>query len=116
MKKKKERDILSIEIIYDEPAELDELVESEEFNKLLIDEAIDTIEHSLDKNRKSGRVCYIPNIECSVVLEERNFHRVIDNAIKFYEIQEDYKKCVELVKLKEKVDGSLVKRGDKRST
>lgn len=106
MAKKKERDVLSIEITYDEPGELMALVENEEISKVLIDEAIDTIEHALVKKRKSARVCYVPNLECSVVLEQRNFIKVLDNAIKFYEHQENYNKCAELVNLKERVNES----------
>ena len=113
MKKKKERDILSIEIQYDYKEELKELVESEDFNKLLIDEAITTIEHALDKQRKSARIFYVPNLECSVVLEQRNFTKVLETAIKFYEQQEDYKRCAELVSLKKKVNGS--EKGNKGS-
>ena len=111
MKKKKERDVLSIEIQYDYVEELDALVESKDFHQLLLDESIATIEHALDKNRKSARIFYVPNLECSVVLEERNFSKVLDTAIAFYEQEEDYTKCGELVKLKEKVDGS--KKGNK---
>jgi len=112
MKKKKERDVLSIEILYDYKEELEEL-NSEDFNKLLIDEAITTIEHALNKKRKSARVCYIPNLESSVVIEERNFSKIISNAVKFYEQQEDYTKCAELVKLKEQVNDS--EKGNKAS-
>jgi hypothetical protein len=106
MAKKKERDVLSIEIQYDETEELEELIKNEDFHQLLLDEAIATIEHALNKKRKSARVCYVPNLECSVVLEESNFSKVLNTAIKFYEQQEDYTKCAQLVKLKEKVNGS----------
>jgi len=106
MAKKKERDVLSIEIQYDEKEELEALIESEDFHKLLLDEAISTIEHALTKNRKSARVCYVPNLECSVVLEKRNFTKVLNTAIKFYEHQEDYAKCAELVNLKKEVNES----------
>jgi hypothetical protein len=106
MKKKKERDILSIEIVYDYKEELNELVDSEDFNRLLFEEAISTIENALDKKRESARVFYIPNLDCSVVLEERNFTKVLNTAIKFYEQQEEYDKCAELVTLKNKVNGS----------
>ena len=106
MKKKKERDVLSIEISYDYTEELEALIESNDFHKLLLDEAVVTIEHALDKKRQSARVCYVPNLECSVVLEQRNFIKVLDTAIKFYEQQEDYAQCAELVKLKERANGS----------
>ena len=105
MAKKKDRDVLSIEIQYDETEELEELIQSEDFHQLLLDEAIATIKHALTKKRKSARVCYVPNLECSVVLEERNFSKVLNTAIKFYEQQEDYAKCAQLVKLKEEVNG-----------
>ena len=49
MAKKKERDVLSIEIQYDETEELEELVKSEDFHQLLLDEAIATVEHALTK-------------------------------------------------------------------
>ena len=104
--KKKEREVLSIQIEYDYAEELEELVGSEDFTQLILDEAISTIEYALDKERKSARVCYIPNLESSVVIEKRNFSKILGNAVKFYEGQENYTKCAELVKLKNKVDGS----------
>ena len=113
MAKKKERDVLSIEIQYDETEELEELIQSEDFHRLLLDEAIATIEHALTKKRKSARICYVPNLECSVVLEQRNFNKVLNTAIKFYEQQEDYTECAKLVKLKEQVNES--EKGNKRS-
>ena len=112
MKKQKERDILSIEILYDYKEELNELVSSEDFNKLLLEEAIATIKNALSKKRESARVFYIPNLDCSVVLEERNFIKVLDTAIKFYERQEEYDECAELVTLKNKVNES--KKRNKR--
>jgi hypothetical protein len=104
--KKKEREVLSIQIEYDYAEELEELIKSEDFTQLILDEAISTIEYALDKERKSARVCYIPNLESSVVIEKRNFPKILGTAIKFYEEQEDYTKCAELVKIKNKVDGS----------
>ena len=100
MKNKKERDVLSIEILYDYKDELEDLSKTQ----LLLDEAVTTIKNALNKNRKSTRVFYVPNLECSVVLEKRNFSKVLTTAIAFYENQEDYTKCSELVKLKKQVD------------
>jgi len=104
MKNKKERDILSIEILYDYKEELEELVTSEDFNRLMFEEAVATIENALRKNRKTARVFYIPNLDCSVILDEKNFNQVLETAIKFYEQQEEYDKCAELVTLKKKVN------------
>ena len=114
MKKKKEREVLSIEILYDFKDELDDLVKSEDFNQLLLDEAIITIANALDKDRKSTRVFYVPNLECSVVLEKRNFGKVLSTAIDFYENQEDYTKCAKLVTLKNLINES--EKGNKKSS
>ncbi len=106
MKGKKERDVLSIEILYDYKEELDELVGSSDFNRLMFEEAVATIENALNKKRKTARMFYIPNLDCSVILEQRNFIKVLNTAIQFYEQQEEYDECAKLVKLKEKVNGS----------
>mgnify|MGYP003626298072 FL=1 len=104
MKNKKE--ILTLEILYDYVDELDELRECDEFKQLLLDEAISTIENALEKDRKTTRMFYVPNIRCSIILEKSNFNKVLDTAIGFYEFRENYKKCAKLIKLKEKVNGT----------
>ena len=113
MKDKNKGDVLSIEILFDYKDELDSLVESDEFNEIVLDEAISTIKNALNKNRKSTRVFVIPNLECSVVLEKHNFSKVLTTAIEFYENQEDYTTCAELSKLKKEINES--KEGDKKS-
>ena len=106
MKDKNKGDVLSIEILYDFQDELDELVESDDFNQIVLDEAISTIKNAFTKNRKSTRVFVIPNLDCSVVLEQHNFSKVLTTAIGFYENQEDYTICAELTKLKKEIDES----------
>tara|TARA_R110002051_G_scaffold172946_1_gene243172 strand:+ start:159 stop:497 length:339 start_codon:yes stop_codon:yes gene_type:complete len=110
MKNKKE--ILTIEILYDYIDELDELGKCEEFQQLLLDEAVSTIENALNKDRETTRMFYVPNIRCSIILEKSNFNEVLDTAIEFYELRENYKKCAKLIKLKKKVNGT--KERDKK--
>lgn len=102
----KKREILAVEILYDDKEDLDVLTESEDFHKLLFDEVITGIEEALDTNFSQAKIIYIPNLECSVIIYRRNFKVVIEEVIKFYEKQEDYKKCAELVKLKKEVNGT----------
>lgn len=105
-KEKKKREILSVEILYDDKEDLDILTESEDFHKLLFDEVVTGIGEALETNSTTAKIIYIPNLECSVTIYRRNFKAAIEGVIKFYEKQEDYKKCAELVKLKERVDGT----------
>lgn len=110
----KKREILSVEILYDDKEDLDILTESEDFHKLLFDEVVSGIKEALDTNFTQAKIIHIPNLECSVIIYRRNFKTVIDTVIKFYEKQEDYDKCAELLKLKEQVNGS--KKRNKRSS
>lgn len=102
----KKREILSVEILYDDREDLDILTESEDFHKLLFDEVVAGIEEALETNFTQAKIIYIPNLECSVVMYRRNFKAAIEGVIKFYEKQEDYDKCAELVRLKQKVNGT----------
>ncbi len=107
MKEKiKKREILSVEILYDDKEDLDVLTESEDFHKLLFDEVVTGIEEALESISTTAKIIYIPNLECSVTIYRRNFKSAIEGVIGFYEKYEDYKKCAELVKLKKKVDGA----------
>ena len=105
-RKKKEREILSLEILYDHKEELSELVESKDFHQLLLDEAIEVIEEALDKKENQVTLFSITNLDCFLMLEKSNFPKVINKVIKFYEAEEDYDKCAKLVKLKERVNES----------
>lgn len=102
----KKREILSVEILYDDKEDLDILTESKDFHKLLFDEVVTGVEEALESNTTTAKIIYIPNLECSVTIYRRNFKDAIEGVIKFYEKQEDYVKCAELVKLKKKVNGT----------
>lgn len=110
----KKREILAVEIIYDDKEDLDILTESEDFHKLLFDEVVTGIEEALESKASTAKIIYIPNLECSVTIYRRNFRAAIEGVIKFYEKQEDYAKCAELVKLKKKVNGAA--KGNKGNT
>lgn len=110
----KKREILAVEIIYDDKEDLDILTESEDFHKLLFDEVVTGIEEALESQASTAKIIYIPNLECSVTIYRRNFRAAIEGVIKFYEKQEDYAKCAKLVKLKKKVNGAA--KGNKGNT
>jgi len=103
-RKKKERDILSLEIIYDHKEELEELIESKDFHQLLLDESIKVIEESLNMKKNEVKLFSISNLDCFIILNRLDFPKVITKAIQLYESLEDYDKCAELVKLKKKVN------------
>ena len=113
-RKKKTREILTLEILYDEKEELDELIRSQDFHQLILDESIKVIEESIKIKQKEVKLFSISNLDCFVILEKSNFPKVLSKAIEFYEGKEDYDKCAELVKLKKEVNET--KKGNKRGT
>jgi hypothetical protein len=113
-RKKKERDVLSLEIIYDHKEELEELIESKDFHQLLLDESIKVIEESLKVKGNEVKLFSISNLDCFITLNRLDFPKVISKAIQLYESLEDYDKCAELVKLKKKVNET--KKRNKKNT
>ena len=99
----KKKEILSLEILYDYKEELDTLLEDEDFHKLILDEAVKVIDEAIKQNEPSVRLAYISNLESSIFIQKSNFKKVINKALSFYEKKEDYDKCSELVKLKNKI-------------
>ena len=111
-RKKKTREILTLEILYDEKEALNELIGSQDFHQLLLDEAIKVIEESIKNKKTEVKLFLISNLDCFIILEKSNFPKVLSKAIEFYEGKEDYDKCAELVKLKKEVNET--KKGSKR--
>ena len=72
-RKKKEREILSLEILYDHKEELNELVESEDFHQLLLDESIKVIEESLKIKDNEVKLFSMTNLDCFLLLKKSNF-------------------------------------------
>ena len=99
----KKKEILSLEILYDHKEELDTLLEDEDFHQLILDEAVKVIDEAITQNEPSVRLAYISNLESSIFIQKSNFKKVINKALSFYEKKEDYTKCSELVKLKNKI-------------
>jgi len=113
-RKKKQREVLSLEILYDHKEELNELVESRDFHQLLLDESIKVIEESLKAKENEVKLFSISNLDCFIILNRLDFPKVITKAIELYESLEDYDRCAELVKLKKKVNETK-KRNKKNS-
>ena len=99
----KNKDILSIEILYDDKEELDELLESKDFHYLLLNEAYKVIEEAIKEDEVEVKLAYISNIGSSVLIHKDNFPSIIDRILKIYEEKEDYDECAKIIKLKNKL-------------
>jgi hypothetical protein len=99
----KKKEILSLEILYESKEELDVLLEDEDFHQLILDEALKVITEAIEQESGDAKIAYVSNIASSVLVHKNNFKEVLDTVLKFYEKKEDYTKCSEIVKLKDKI-------------
>ena len=97
------KEILSLEILYEFKEELDTLLEDEDFHQLILDEAFKVISEAAQNKSGEAKIAYISNLGSSVLVHKNNFKEVLDTVLKFYEKKEDYDKCCEIVKLKDKI-------------
>ena len=99
----KNKDILSIEILYDDKEELDELLENKNFHHLLLKEAYKVIKEAINEGETEVKLAYISNIESSVLIHKDNFSNILNKVLEMYEEKEDYDECAKVVKLKNKL-------------
>jgi len=83
--------------------ELDQLNTDQKFRELVYEEVIKAMEFvSVNKDIKID-LFNISNLDIMISLSKKNYIKVIDNMIKYYTKKENYTKCGELTKLKQKL-------------
>lgn len=96
---------LNIRVAYSELDDIDNLKDSLDFKKLIYDETANVLTY-LSKNKHSKIDLFnliMENKGIVISVEKKDYQTVLDSTIKFYGDQEDYDKCIELTKLKEKL-------------
>jgi hypothetical protein len=78
----------------------DKVNESIEFKKFIYDGTVKAIQFAIKHNKKKCTPFKIGNPETDIEISKANFGPVLDKMIAFFETQENFKKCDQLVKLK----------------
>jgi len=94
---------LDVEIKYDDPEELLELAEQQEFVTFMFKNAIAAVKQAIRKNKSECVIFTINNYNVKVAIKKEHYRTFLNKAIKHYEKLEDYTKCSELVNLKSRL-------------
>lgn len=81
------------------------LIEAIDFKKYIYDETTKALSFAIKNNKKKIIPFKIEGIGTAISISQEKFQPILDNMILFYEKQENFKKCDELVKLKGKCNG-----------
>jgi len=94
---------LDVEIKYEDPEELLELAEQQEFVTFMFKNAIAAVKQAIRKNKSECVIFTISNYNVKVAIKKEHYKTFLNKAIKHYEKLEDYSKCSELVNLKSRL-------------
>lgn len=84
---------------------LDEnLVLPEDYCQLLLENALGLLKESINKKKKKCILFEIINYDYKVVVKQNQFINILNKGIEYYEKIEDFEKCSELNKLKNKLN------------
>ena len=88
---------LKVDIVYNEPQELLDLVEQSEFITFMYEGAIAALKQAIRKNKSECVMFDITNYNFKVVLKKDYYKLFLTRAIKHFETVENYSLCSELV-------------------
>ena len=94
---------LSIKLDSVTEEDLNKLRKNNEFKEIIYEEVIKVFEFTSKHNLPKSTLFIIPNLDLTVNVVKKNYKPIIDNILKYYTEKEDYNKCIELTKLKEKL-------------
>ena len=105
MKKKSSKKYtpLNIRLEYGDSSDLDGLKENLEFKKLIYSETAAALTYLSQNKRSKIDLFNLTNIGITVSVEKNDYQQILDSTLKFYGDLEDYDKCIELSKLKDKL-------------
>jgi len=94
---------LKLDIKYNDPEDLENLVLSEEFCDLVIENALAALKQAIRKNKSECVLFDLVTYNFKVKLPKSQYKLLLDEIIKYYEVREDYVKCKELLTLKSRL-------------
>lgn len=103
VKKTKKHSPPLLEIVFESSEELEELYTKTKFKNYILENALNTIERAIIKNKKKVELYNIINLSAIVELERKNFKPVLLKICKLYEDKEEFEMCSMIKKLINKI-------------
>jgi hypothetical protein len=93
----------NIELVIYEQEQVKLLNESIEFKMFILEQVLNAIKDAIKNKLDEIKVLNVINFNYSLNIEKSQFKVILNNALKFYEEQEEYLKCKEISKLIKKI-------------
>jgi len=103
MKQVKSHRPIKLDISYSSREELQEFASNTEFNQFILENTLESLKYAINKNKTQCALFEVGDNDYKVVVKKPEYKTILDKVIKYFEDKEDYIKCDELVKLKEKI-------------
>jgi len=95
--------IIDMELHFGDDNSVNELVKDPTLKKFIMEHSLNFIKYSLSKKLKNINVFNVVNLNLKVGIEYNQYKNILNNILKYYEGEEDYIKCNEILKLIKKL-------------
>ncbi len=103
MKQVKSHRPIKLDIDYSSREDLQEFASNTEFNQFILENTFEPLKYAINKNKTQCILFEVGGGDYKVVVKKPQYKTILDKIIEHFENKEDYDKCSELVKLKEKI-------------
>jgi hypothetical protein len=93
----------NIDLFFISENELDQLLHNDEFKEILIKESYKAILKSIRRKTLKATIVTINNLGVSINVDKKDFKPILEKAIKYFEIDENYNECSKIIKLIKKL-------------
>jgi hypothetical protein len=100
----KKREPHNIELLFDNKKDLLNLSKSDDFIKIVMKETLVSITDAIKSKKETAEIVNIINLDCTVIIKQKEFKNMLDNLVKYYEGKEEYETCISINKLKKKYE------------
>ena len=97
------REIIEMDIIYEDKDDLKEIYENEEFITLITENLLLGIKNAIKNNKDIVHVCNIKNQHLKVTLKKEEWVKSLNHIIKYYESIDDFEECIIIKSLIQKI-------------
>lgn len=80
-----------------------EIKDLEGFKKIVLNEALEAIEHAINGKKKEVDLFELKDDCCYLVLDKQYYKPVLDKALKYFEIRQEFEKCARCKTLLDKM-------------
>ena len=102
-KEKSSRKPLTLEILFQQKEDIQDLVNNKEYSSLILKESFIALKDAIKKKQSSIQLFDISNLGFIISIKKENYKPCLENILKYYEALEDYKTCSQITNLIKKL-------------